>query len=335
MILTDKSYIETPPDNTPLMHYLNIYQLLSILNSKNLIFSSVSLYKDASEATLSTPSYKEVSRFLLSEDKTPTRKDEGYFTYKDLFARRKYKFSYEDYWRRKMWRLDTFEYLIRSVARHFIFTHRWSISPTEDILMWDRYKDQGSTIGIKTTVGKIKNAFAESHTPLYMGKIKYKDYNKEHITGFKNFSTLDLCDPNTIEYLFYQAILHKRDIYTSEKEVRIVACYRHVSRKLIGKVYLTDIPFYNNDWGFGDDHDPYGGGYGRNEVFFTDIDYKGERKYKWVPRNVSVSINVNELIESIILSPYTEFYVFELIKDLVQRYSIDPDKVIKSSIILN
>ena len=52
MILTDKPYIEMPPDSTPLMHYLNIYQLLSILKSKHLVFSSVPLYKDALEATL-------------------------------------------------------------------------------------------------------------------------------------------------------------------------------------------------------------------------------------------------------------------------------------------
>ena len=34
MIVTDKSYIETPPDGTELIHYLNIYQLLSMLHNK-------------------------------------------------------------------------------------------------------------------------------------------------------------------------------------------------------------------------------------------------------------------------------------------------------------
>ena len=45
MILTDKPYIEVPPDDTPLMHYLNIYQLLSILQREEIALSAVSLYK--------------------------------------------------------------------------------------------------------------------------------------------------------------------------------------------------------------------------------------------------------------------------------------------------
>ena len=52
MILTDKSYIETPSINTPLMHYLNIHQLLSILIHKQLTLSTVALYKDIEEAAL-------------------------------------------------------------------------------------------------------------------------------------------------------------------------------------------------------------------------------------------------------------------------------------------
>ena len=142
MILTDKPYIEIPPDSTPLMHYLTLYQLLSILKFKHVVFSSVSSYKDASEATLTSPSYDEVSKYLLWEDNTPVQKDEEYANYKRLGT----KLGDNPYWKHKEIRhLDTFEYLIYSFSRHFMFTHCWSISDTENILMWDRYKHQNCT----------------------------------------------------------------------------------------------------------------------------------------------------------------------------------------------
>ena len=77
MILTDKTYIETPSGGTSLMHYLNIYQLLSVLKSEQLIFSSVSLYEDAAESTLSFPSYEEVRKHLLWEGQLTSEKRQG------------------------------------------------------------------------------------------------------------------------------------------------------------------------------------------------------------------------------------------------------------------
>ena len=202
MILTDKPYIEMPPENTLLMHYLNIYQLLSILKHKELIFSSVSLYEDALEATLSEPSYKEVSKFLLWEDKTPVRKGEGYLFSKNCAKGIDRDFLYRDYWKGGMWESHTFDKLITRFARHFMFAHCWTIAPAENILMWDRYKNRNAAIGIKTTINRMKNAFVASNVPLHVGKINYKNYDTQHIRGFKNFTTEDLCDPNIIEKLF-------------------------------------------------------------------------------------------------------------------------------------
>ena len=79
MILKDKPYIKTPNSNTPLIHYLNIYQLLSILKYKKLFLSTVGSYNDREEATLTLPSYEKVKQHLLWEDNTPIKKeDTGY-----------------------------------------------------------------------------------------------------------------------------------------------------------------------------------------------------------------------------------------------------------------
>ena len=321
MILTDKPYIEVPPDDTPLMHYLNIYQLLSILQREEIALSAVSLYKDASEATLTSPSYKKVLDHLLLEDNTPVQKDENYISRKRLATDHE---LYEYY--RKF--DHTFACLIRDFSRHFMFTHCWSIADTENILMWDRYRHQGSTIAIKTTMNRIENALNESPYLLYISKVQYKDYNTEHIMGFENFAERNLSDPEIIEELFYQPIFHKQKLYESEKEVRIVISYKYVTEKTLGKTYLTDIPFYNDGWCFNKDPDPYSGGSGKSHAVFWDE----EDKLHIIPRRKYAKVNINELIENVILSPYTEPYALSLIQDAVNQYGIDPDKVVNSSI---
>ena len=314
MILTDKPYIEIPSDNTPLVHYLNIYQMLSILKSKHLVFSSVSLYKDASEATLTLPSYKEVSKYLLWEDNTPVKKDEGYAFHK------KWGTDKPD----ELLKINTFEYLISSFSRHFMFTHCWSISDTENILMWDRYKHQDSTIAIKTTMGGIRNAFAGTEVHLYIGKIEYKDYQTEHITGFQGYAEKNLSDPETVEELFYQPVFHKERLYQSENEVRIVMSYRYATEATVGQTYLTDIPFYNHRWGFKQEYNNYDRPY--------PLWFNTEDDFMDVHRRVLVKVDVDELIEKIILSPYIEPYALSLIQDMVNQYDIDPNKVVNSSI---
>ena len=324
MILTDKPYIEIPPDSTPLMHYLNIYQLLSILRSKQLIFSSVSLYKDALEATLTSPSYDEVSKYLLWEDKTPVQKDEGYEYHKKRGTDKSDKFWYDHYWDDELWKIDTFAYLISSFSRHFMFTHCWSISDTENILMWDRYKYQNSTIAIKTTMNGIESALNETEAQLYIGKIQYKDYQTEHITGFQGYAGKNLSDPETIEELFYQPVFHKEILYQSENEVRIIMSYRYATESMVGKTFLTDIPFYHLKWGFEQEHNNYDRPY--------PLWFNTEDDFMQIYRSIQVKVDIDELIEQIILSPYTESYALSLVRDMVNQYGIDPNKVVNSSI---
>ena len=328
MILRDKSYIKTPSNDTPLMHYLNIHQLLSILMDKQLTLSTVALYKDASEATLSLPSYKKVSKHLLWKDNTPVRKDEGYDIHKK-WGTDKSDVTYDHYWKDKIWRIDTFGYLIRSFSRYFMFTHCWSIADTENILMWDRYRHQESTIAIKTTMSGIEKALSGSKYPLYVSKIQYRDYETEHIKGFQDFTEKNLSDPETIEELFYQPVLHKEKLYEAEHEARIIISYKDITESLLGKTYLADIPFYDRGWGFSGNPDPYGGDYyNRSSALFNNE----ERKHFWIPRIIHIKADISELIEKIILSPYTASYVLPLMRDMVGKYDLDPKKVINSSI---
>ncbi|MDE0089568.1 MAG: hypothetical protein OXU23_27885 [Candidatus Poribacteria bacterium] len=331
MIVTDKSYIKTPPDDTELIHYLNIYQLLSMLHNKQIMFIPVAFYRDVLESDLSLPSLREVKKHLLWEDNTPVKKDENFTRIKEIVTYEgddETKQFHRKHYLDEFWRIHSFEHLIYSFSRHFMFTHCWSISNTESILMWDRYRHQDSAIAIRTTVGNVKDAFSESQEELYIGKIKYRNYEKEHITGFQGFSDKNLSDPNIIEELFYQPIFHKQDLYETEDEVRIVISYKYATESIIGKTYLTDIPFFDHSWGFHGNPEPRMGGFRRDgtEMFITDSTNENE-KYRWVRSTFPVNIKIDKLIDQIILSPYTAPYALSLMKDLVKKYSIDPDKV--------
>ena len=325
MILTDKpSYIETPPDDTQLMHYLNIYQLLSMLKTSECVFSPVSLYEDPAEATLSVPSYNEVCKHLLWQDPTPVLQDEYYCKHQ-----KKMSFASEILYSYKPnLHVDTFAYLISSFVRHFMLTHCWSVASTENILMWDRYRHQNATLAIKTTIGAMKNAFYTSNNLLYIGEIQYKDYKTEHINKFDEFSNENLSDPVIIEELFYQPILHKQKLYEAENEVRIIMSYRYITNQIWGRPMLNDIPFYNKELGV--IIDPYS----QKEALTPDghLVVRTPNNSYQLQRRKQVSVDPKLLIENIILSPYTESYALPIIQDAVKQYGIDPNKVVESSI---
>ena len=325
MVLTDQpSYIETPSDDTQLMHYLNIYQLLSILKTRKCVFSPVSLYEDPVEATLSKPSYNEICKHLLWQDPTPVLQDEYYDKHQLMMSyASEILYSYKP-----NLHLDTFEYLMSSFVRHFMLTHCWSAASTENILMWDRYRHQNATLAIKTTIGAMKNAFYTSNNLLYIGKIQYKDYDTEHINKFDKFSNENLSDPEIIEELFYQPILHKQKLYEAENEVRIIMSYRYITAQIWGRPMLNDIPFYNKELGV--IVDPHS----QKEVLTSEgrlVVRTPNNSYE-LERRKQVSVDPKLLIENIILSPYTESYALPLIQDAVKQYGIDPNKVVESSI---
>lgn len=325
MVITDQpSYIVTPSDDTQLMHYLNIYQLLSILKTSKCVFSPVSMYEDPAEATLSVPSYNEVCKHLLWQAPTPVLKDEYYDKHKlkmSFASELLYSYTPNLY-------VDTFEYLMSSFVRHFMLTHCWSAASTENILMWDRYRHQNATLAIKTTISAMKNAFHVSNGLLYIGEIQYKDYNTEHIDKFDKFSNENLSDPIIIEELFYQPILHKQKLYETENEVRIIMSYRYITDQIWGRPMLNDIPFYNKELGV--IIDPYS----QKEVLTPDgrlVVHTPNNSYE-LQRRKQVSVDPKLLIDNIILSPYTASYALPIIQDAVEQYCIDPKKVVESSI---
>ena len=326
MILYDKPYIKTPENNPTLMHYLGLTQFISILKEKHLIFSTTQLYQDQLEGALTLPSEKETLKNLLWEDNTPVKKSDGYSTHREEFANTEiYQMERE----RHGWWTDSFGYLIQDFVRYFMFTHCWSLSDDENILMWDRYKFHKPTLAIKTTLERIGNAIIKA--PVYIGEINYADYENEHITGYERFTERNLTDKETIEELFYQPFLHKQKCYKNENEVRLIISYEDVTNLFTKETYITDIPFYDrNNFGYRV--------FGFDKGLFSreSIDPKSFKKEDGenieIHQKISVSVNTNELIEKIIISPYAESYDLNVVRSIAEKYEFDSNRIVNSPI---
>ncbi len=320
MILDDKSYIRTPKKNVSLMHYLGLTELISIFKNKSIFFSTCQLYQDQREGALTEPSYNETLKNLLWEDNTPVKKDDSYSNYKEDVINKMYSAG-EIRW------IDSFGYLIQEFVRYFMFTHCWSLSDEEDILMWDRYKFHKPTLAIKTTLESLQDAI---NIPIYIGEINYVDYENEHIIGYERFTEKNLTDKETIEELFYQPFFHKQKCYQNENEVRLIISYETITKHFTEETYITDIPFYNkNGFSYRD--------FGFDAIFhlkstnpkrFTKEDGKDID----IPQRVCVEINTDILIEQIIISPYAENYNFSIVRDIAEKYDFDPNKIVDSPI---
>ena len=329
MILNDKPYIKTPKENVSLMHYLGLTQLVSIFKNKSLCFSTCQLYPDKKEGSLTRLSQKQthILSNLLWCGNSPVKQNDSRDRYietlydDDTFSVSEMRGLY----RAGMFLKDTFEYLIEEFVRYFMFTHCWSLSDDEDILMWDKHKHRQPALAIKTTLERMQDAI---NIPMYVGEINYVNYQKDHITGYENFTEKNLSDEATTEELFYQPFFHKQKCYKSENEVRLIIPYQDTTKRFTGETYITDIPFYNysqlsyTNFGFDVISES------TNPKRFTKEDGKNID----IPQIVRVNINTDVLIERIIISPYEESYNLSIVQDIAEKYSVDPKKIKNSPI---
>ena len=91
--------------------------------------------------------------------------------------------------------------------------------------------------------------------------------------------------------------------------------YKYATKSMVGKTYLTDIPFYNRSWGFRRNNNNYDR---PDPLWFSTNGCLG-----MVDRSIRVKVDIDELIEQIILSPYTESYALSLVRDMVNQYGIE------------
>jgi len=122
--------------------------------------------------------------------------------------------------------LGTMSALFEQV-RKFTVINCWNLSEYESAAMWKLYLKSNEGIAIQSTFNRLKDSLKDDDCNIYIGRVKYIDYEKEWMPEGNSF------------YPF----IHKRKSFEHEQELRAV------SQKLPskgGKIDLSIKPSYDD-----------------------------------------------------------------------------------------
>ena len=287
-----------------------------MLSEKSLYFPNIYLFNDRYEGALSRETLREVYKTdLLNTENTPVKQDDGFFKEKEVAELPLMKNDRD----RLLKQLHSFQTLLRDFSNHLMFCNSWFLKEYESHSMWAEYGDKRNptSIAVQTTIGDLINSIESPDYQIHIGKIKYKEYGKEHIEGYEDFSSKDLTNPDNILELFYAPILHKRDIYEDENEVRAIVSFESICENYLDRIYTSDIPFYSD------------------QLFEEDFRFFGLDQtniMKDIPKGISIKINLQTLLKMIVISPNANEYFHEPFRKLIENHNIDPAIVYRSEI---
>ena len=273
-----------------------IDKFMSMINKQALHFPHIALFqdKDKYEGELSDTSRAATYETnLLDETNTPVKQDEAFQNNKRMME--EYP---EDIGKKQLLSLNhSFDTLLTHFSKHLMFCSCWFLNDNESHTMWAEYGDKSPTsIAIQTTVGDLIESFESTEYDIHIGKVKYKDYDTEHIEGFEDFTSKDLTNPYNVLELFYAPIRHKRNIYADEHEVRAVISFESICEHFLDRIYTSQIPFYSNQIiNLGDGFSYI------NKYDDPDIIRK-------IPYVFEIETYLDILIKTVVMSPYMNGY---------------------------
>ena len=299
---------------------MSIDKFLAMLKKNSLYFPNISLFSDKKEGTLSDKSREEVYKTnLLNEENTPIKQDEAFRRMK-AFVEDTEESHKKHVLKTFLNNEHTFATLLQLFSNHLMFCNSWFLKENESHTMWAGYGESSNptAIAIQTTIGDLIKSFASTSYQIHIGEIKYKDYKKEDIEGYEDFPSIDLNNPDNVLKLFYAPILHKRNIYQEEKEVRAIISFETICEEYMDRIYTSEIPFYSDQLSREDVS--FFSGYDTN--LMKDIPKKG----------IPLDNNLQTSLKTIVISPNAKDYFYDPFQDLIEYYGINPDIVRPSEI---
>lgn len=322
----ESPYFDTPSHTETLWRYMSIEKFMSMLYNQSLYFPNISSFSDKKEGTLSEKSKEEVYKTdLLDEENTPIKQDDEFQRMKAYIEDAKQFFTdevAEGFLEPYLEGAHSFETLLQLFSNHLMFCNSWFLKPDESYVMWAGYGDNvnPTSVAIQTTIGDFINSIDSTSYQIHIGAIQYKDYDTEHIEGYEDFLKTRLNIPDNVLKLFYAPILHKRNIYQEENEIRAIISFETICDEYLDRIYTSEIPFYSDKL-FRKQDDPLYDRYPTN--IMKDIPKKG----------ISIkNIDLQTLLKSIVVSPNIKQFHYDPFRDIVDYYGINPDIVSKSEI---
>ena len=144
------SVFEPPPDNTKIWRFINFQKFMSMITDSSLYFSRLDKLGDPFEGLYSKAS-------IQSDEKV-------------------YNSEASDYGRSVIKGIHATAYKIRRTS----FANCWYMNEYETELLWSRYSFMDDGVAIQSTFERLKSCLNIPHA-VYIGKIKYKDWDAEPI----------------------------------------------------------------------------------------------------------------------------------------------------------
>ena len=199
----------------------------------------------------------------------------------------------------------------------------WNAYPWENAKMWKEYTNNGDGISIKTNVLNIKESL-KGKIDVHIGQINYIDYNGDM---FERLS--DQSDTNLITAAFhYYPYFHKHERFKDESEVRLVMSVDKYIQ-LFGTIYFGYVPrgMQHSDYSVEDIINDSEKLYDRiKSITDLGIDYMDhttnkivDAAEKYLEDEIQYPIDVNNLIDEIIISPYCQKWQSDLYKSVINK----------------
>lgn len=197
------------PSNTEqkLWRYMDIIKFLSLLEGNALYFNRLDKFDDPFEGT-HTLSYIEKRKGKHAKNQAQTLKEAGVMS-KIL------GYTVEQY----IERYDHEKNAAKATAfmREITFVNCWHMNDHESAAMWNLYAPSVGGIAIQTNFSNLRDAFDSADRDVYIGAIRYIDYEKEDFSEGR----VDIFTP----------IMYKRKSYEHEKEIRAFTILKQNQQK--------------------------------------------------------------------------------------------------------
>lgn len=167
---------ESIEDNKKLWRYMDFTKFIDLLERQSLFFTRADKFEDKFEG-----SYSKFNRQIGRE------------VYKNLTDE-----QYDNFMNQKSLHSKN---MIR-----YTLINCWHINEYESDAMWKLYSKSNESVAIQTTFKNLKQAFDNQDEKIYIGKIKYIDYEKDWLPEGNVFSPF----------------LHKRKSFEHEQELRAI-----------------------------------------------------------------------------------------------------------------
>jgi hypothetical protein len=115
--------------------------------------------------------------------------------------------------------------------RQFLVINSWYLNEYESAAMWNRYLKSNEGIAIQTSFKNLKNSLIDNRYNIYIGKVRYIDYEK------------DWLPEGNVFYPF----LHKRKSFEYEQELRAIIAELGKSTDMKNKTPFDDGIYVNVD----------------------------------------------------------------------------------------